>query len=318
MGPATTTTHPSPIVSTPDGSINVKMGIYGIDTTSTTASLLSRIVTPSSNVSFFMEYGIDNDGSLSRTPTVNYEITDGIRAVTTDLENLQPNTRYRIRGTMIGPDNSYTWTMNFRTFVTDPISPRNISVTGGDASVIANWSLPANPSSESLRFTATANDGSTCTVVDDTSCEISDLNRFQTYTVTVTTTVISTGVTSARSAAQSVIAALPSIQSFGAGRPTSTGFAARNSFIAAGYTYTYILQIRVAGTTSIIRTVQGSNGVEIDPTTDGQCSEGPNGLYCTKSDNVDGLNSGSTYEVRMVVSANNSTYRSEWSTVTTQ
>jgi hypothetical protein len=265
-----------------------------------------------------MEYGIDDDGSLSRTSTVKYEITDGIRAVTTDLENLQPNTRYRIRDTMIGPGNSYTWTTNYKTFVTDPIAPRNISVTGGDASIIANWSLPANPSSESLRFTATANDGSTCTVVDETSCEISDLNRFQTYTVTVATTVISTGVTSARSAAQSVIAALPSIQSFGAGRPTSTGFAARNSFVAAGYTYTYILQIRVAGTNSIVQTVQGSNGAEIDPTTDGQCADGPNGLYCTKSDNVDGLNSGTAYEVRMVVSANNSTYRSDWFAVTTQ
>jgi len=313
---ATSTTLPSPVVSTPDATINVKAGVMSSDVTASTARILSRVATPTSSIAYYIEYAIDNGDPLSSIDIRKFSVSGGYVDVDTTLSNLQPNTRYRMRNVLVGPGNSFTWRSQYFYFVTDPVAPQNVVLNGADSAITVTWAMPANPSNESLSFTATADDGSSCTVVDAPTCDITSLTRFQSYEVSVSTTVVSTGSVSARSTRRSAFAAAPFIQSFGA-RPNSDGFAYRMAFVSAGYTYSYGIQIRLAGSITLLATAPGNNGQEVDPDTFIYCSPGPSGVYCTTGESVSGLDSEIEYEIRVVVSANNTTYRSNWEPITT-
>jgi len=320
---STPTTVPSAVITTPTGSLNAKVNIFGITADATSATISSNLATETTSIGFYLDYGIDDGSATTRTQIQKY-VTEYLgpksyRALpVTTLTGLQPNTRYRVRPTIVGPSNDWSTSNNFLTFVTDPVTPTNVVPVGGDGTITVSWNMPANPSGEQLLFTATTTDGSSCTVVDDNSCTITNLMIGQIYSVSVTTTVVSTGVTSAASPTRSVYATLPAFQTFVVA-PTQGGARMRNSFLASGNIYSYIVQVRQAGSTSLFLQQYGNGGASIDPNDPNEnCMSGPNGLYCTRADSVSGLQSGTSYEIRLVASANNSTYYSSWMTVTAQ
>jgi len=320
---STPTTVPSAVITTPTGSLNAKVNIFGITADATSATISSNLATETTSIGFYLDYGIDDGSATTRTQTQRY-VTEYLgpksyRALpVTTLTGLQPNTRYRVRPTIVGPSNDWSTSNNFLTFVTDPVTPTNVVPVGGMGTITVSWNMPANPSGEQLLFTATADDGSTCTVMDDSSCTITGLTQLQQYSVRVTTTVVSTGVTSNGSSPRSVYAALPAFQTF-VGAAQSGGFRMRSSFLASGNVYSYIIQVREAGTTALVLQQYGNGGASIDSNDPNEpCASGPNGVYCTKADSVTGLQSGTTYEIRLVASANNSTYFSNWLTFTAQ